>query len=259
MRVSFASLARSARLARAVAAIVSLPAVAVLTGCSGTGQPAIDYPAFAVSKVPGPIEANGFTITLDEALVAFGPAYFCASMSAAATLCDAAIAEITETTTIDALNPDPQPLGTVEGFTGQIRSASHDYGVSWFLTEIKPKAAQTTPSGHSARFRGRAERDGVSVSFTADIDATPQERGQRFMTSKSFPEVTITEESAASVRLEVHLDIASWLAAVAWDAAVASGGEPYTIASDSPEHNAVVTRMQDSEAGSPSFVWTTAP
>lgn len=234
--------------------LFALTALTALCACSGTGQPAIDYPAFALSNVPGVIEAGDFSVSLDEALVAFGPAYFCASASGAATLCKTALAEITGTFTIDALSPEPQPLGTVHGFTGEIRSASFDYGIHWFLTENAPKPAASAPFGHSAYFRGRVEREGVSVDFVANIDVLPQRGGERAVSSIEASAI-ITEES--SPILEVHLDVAPWIAAIDWEAAAASTKEPYLIESGSPEHNAVVTAMQGQTR--PSFVWSTAP
>jgi hypothetical protein len=228
-------------------------AIAAITGCSGTGQPAVDYPAFAVVSAPGAIAAGDFTVSLDEALVAFGPAYFCASATGSSTLCDAALAEITETTAIDALGPEVQPLGQVRGFTGEIRSTSYDYGVHWFLTENEPKPAPRAPFGHSARFQGTAERGDVSVSFVANIDVRPQFPGQRAVTTAPASAI-ITEESA--VRLEVHLDVAPWIAAIDWEAAAVSTESPYVIEIGSPEHNAVVTAMQSSHQLS--FVWAPA-
>jgi hypothetical protein len=236
---------------------IALAVIAALsTACSGTGQPAVDYPAFAVSAVPGVIDAGGFSVSLDEALVAFGPAYFCASATGSSTLCETALAEITETSIIDALSPEPQPLGTVNGFTGEIRSASYDYGIHWFLTENEPAASAPLLLRHSARFRGRAEKDGVSVDFVADIDVLPQFRGQRAVTTAPA-RASITEENAASARLELRLDVAPWLAAIAWDEAAASGEELYVIETGSAEHNSVVTEMQSSHQ--PAFVWSTSP
>lgn len=247
------------RLAGAVIALLALPALA---GCSSTGQPAIDYPAFAVAAAPGAIEAadgSGYSVLLDEALVAFGPAYFCAAASGSASLCEAAVAEITETTAIDALKQNPQPLGTVHGFTGVIRSASYDFGIHWFLTESSWKPATSAPSGHSARFRGRAVKDDISIDFTADVDVIPQFRGQRVVQTAGAS-ATITEDDASRLRLEVHVDVAPWLAAVSWEAAAASTERPYAIAAGSPEHNQIVTQMQSSHPPSaPQFVWTTEP
>lgn len=232
-----------------LAALTAL-AAAASSACSGTGQPEIAYEAYAVATPPGAITAGDFTVTLDEAVIAFGPAYFCAASSGSATLCETAVAELTQIVAIDALDPSPQPLGEVRGFTGQVRSVSYDYGVHWLLTESSPVAAPAAPGGHSARFRGRAVNGDTSIEFLATIDVLAQFQGQRAVPTAPAS-ASIGEEGA---RLEVQVDIGPWLAAVDWSAAAASPERPYSIDIGSPEHNAVVIAMVS--AHPPKFVWT---
>jgi hypothetical protein len=235
-----------------VAAPLPLPllALALILGCSSTGQPEVSYEAYAVPAAPGPIPSGEFTVTLDEAVVAFGPAYFCAAASGSSTLCEAAVAELTEITAINALDPAPQALGTVDGFTGKIQSASYDFGVHWFLTENEPTPAPVAPGGHAARFVGRAVRDDITVDFVADIDVLAQFQGQRAVPTAPVS-ADVGEEGA---RLEVHIDPGAWLAGVDWEAATLSSVSPYPIAVGSPEHNAIVIAMVSTHP--PVFVWT---
>lgn len=223
---------------------------AVAFGCSNTGQPEVAYPAFAVPAAPSAITAGDFTVTLEEAVVAFGPAYFCAAASGSATLCDTALAELTEITAIDALNPAPQPLGVVNGFTGEIRSASYDFGISWLLTEGERRRAPAAPGGHSARLRGRAVSGDAAVDFTANVDVLAQFQGQRAV--PTAPTSAIIGEEGA--RLEVHIDPGAWLEGVDWQAVVDSGVQPYAIELGTPEHNAIVIAMISTRP--PEFVWS---
>src|SRR4051812_46243340 len=100
-----------------------------MTACAGSGQPEVEYQVFAVPEAAGVILADeGYSVTIDTATVAFGPVYFCASFSGSATLCDAALGELTTVTAFDAKDTTPRPLGLAHGFTGTIQSASYDYG-----------------------------------------------------------------------------------------------------------------------------------
>jgi hypothetical protein len=226
--------------------------------CSGTGQPEISYAAYATPIAPGPaIEAGDFTISLDEATLAFGPVYFCAAASGSATLCETAVAEITDTFAIDLRSAEPQPLGLVNGFTGEIRSASFDFGIHWFLTESQPVASPVAPGKHSVRFRGHAESASAQIAFVAEIDVLPTLRGQRAVPSVE----TFANVGERRPELHIEFDAASWIAAIDWEkveagaAASNAGGDdaPYRIEIGSPEHNAVVIAMVSKKP--PAFLW----
>ncbi len=223
---------------------------AATAGCSNTGQPEVSYPAFAVPAAPAPITAGEFTITLEEAVVAFGPAYFCAAASGSATLCDTALAELTEITAIDLLNPAPQPLGMVNGFTGEIRSASYDFGIYWLLSDGERTRAEAAPGGHSARIRGHAVSSEGAIEFIANVDVLAQFQGQRAV--PTAPTSAIIGEEGA--RLEVHMDAGAWVQEVDWKAVADAGVQPYEIAIGTPEHNAIVIAMVSTRP--PKFVWT---
>ncbi|HVK66697.1 MAG TPA: hypothetical protein VM694_19570 [Polyangium sp.] len=226
------------------------PFVLVLAGCgSGTGQPDVSFPAVFASPATNEFVVNDVTVALDEARVAFGPAYFCASASGSATLCDAAVGEIRRITTIDALAEGETPLGTYAGFAGDVRSASYDYGIHWFLPEQEATASPEAPGGHSARVRGVASRAGTSVRFEADIDVTPLFRGQRAVPTTKV-EGTVTE---ATSRIEVQFDVASWFSAVDFGAALDAGVDPFVIGPGAQDYNGVVNRMVSTHP--PAFVF----
>lgn len=211
----------------------------LLAGCSsGTGQPEISMPVVGFVEATE-ADAGGFHITVEEATVAFGPAYFCASASGSATLCEAALGEMRSFGAITLGATDPQPLGTYEGFVGDVRSASFDYGIHWFLTESEPHAAESAPGGHAALLRGRAERGAERVDFDAAIDVKPQFQGQRAVPTFGF-EGRATE---ATSRLEVSFDLGSWLADVDFDAALSAGETSLVIKPGTRDHDAIVIRM----------------
>ncbi len=232
-----------------------LAPIALLTGaaCSGTGQPDVEYAAFAAPEAPGTISADhGWSVTLDEATVAFGPVYFCASASGSATLCQTAIGELLSITAFDALDPTPKALGTAHGFIGKIQSASYDYGIHWFLTEDAPTPAPAAPGGHSAHFAGTAVKAGKTVHFRADVDVVPQFQGQRAAPSQAAS-ATIEREGE---RLDIHFAVGQWLEHVDFDLAPA-GEDFYVISAGTRNHGAIVIGM--TAEAPPAFVWSAAP
>lgn len=224
----------------------------LVAGCSETGQNEIVYPAFAAPTVTSPIKIGAWTVTLDEAQIMFGPVYFCAAATGAATLCTTALAEIRRVSIIDALDSTPQSLGTVHGFSGTIRSASYDHGIHWFVTETEPTAESTALDGHSAVFVGQAQRGGQTITFTAHIDMPPPLQGERAVARVLTP-VTIDNENTT---LQVKFDVARWLASIDFDAAAASGVDSILIEPGSTEHSGIVSAM--SNIAPPDFVWSGA-
>lgn len=222
-------------LIQSVAVVAMLGAI----GCSGTGQPEVSYPAFGEATMPGAIQAGAWTVTLDEAKIAFGPVYFCAAASGSAALCNTAIGEITEVSAIDGLDGTPQPIGTVHGFVGSIRSASYDFGIHWFLTEEAPVAAPAAPGGHSAHFAGTAVKGGESVRFVADVDVIAQFQGQRAVPSAAASAAITGDDE----RLAVSFDPGSWIGKVDFDEAPIGAQETYVIAPGSRNYGAIVIAM----------------
>jgi hypothetical protein len=211
----------------------------VLAGCSGTGQPGVSFLAVAKPAETTDFLVDDVTVSLTQASVAFGPAYFCASASGSSTLCEAALGEVRSVTVIDLLRAEEQPLGTYEGLSGVVRSASFDYGIHWFLPESEAHASPEAPSGHSARLAGTASRAGVSIQFEADVDVVPLFQGQRAVpTAPAMGEV-----GDATGRLEVGFDVAGWLGDVDFAAALAAGDDPWVLGPGMRDHDAIVIRM----------------
>jgi hypothetical protein len=215
----------------------------VVSGCTGTGQPEVSFPAYFVPTASTSFAAGDITVELSEARVALGPAYFCASSSASATLCETAIGEIRNEVAIDALQVDRQMIGTYHGFVGDVRTVSYDFGIHWFLPHEHAGASVVAPSGHSALFRGTASRAGTKTGFEMRIDIVPQTRGQRAVSSAAA-QGSVTEETET---IEMRFDVASWLSTVDYEQMLVAGQDPYVIESGEVDHDAVVIRMVSNE------------
>jgi hypothetical protein len=211
----------------------------VLSGCTGTGQPDVSLPAYFVPTATKSFVVGDVTVELSEARVALGPAYFCASASGSATLCETALGEIRDKAVFDALSSDRQSVGTYHGFVGEVRSVSYDHGIHWFLPQQEARASTEAPGGHSALFRGTASRAGMKAPFEMRIDIVPQYRGQRAVPTAGVQgQVTEATES-----VEMRIDVESWLSTVDYEQMFGSGEDPYVIESGVVDHDAVVIRM----------------
>ena len=118
-------------------------------------------------------------VELDRAEVGVGPIYFCATAGASSNLCPTAVQEFAGAATIDGLDPTPREIGRVTGVTGEIRSATYDYAVTWLSTQSRPTATSGAPGGRSARFAGRATKGALKLSFSVEIDVVSRIRGER--------------------------------------------------------------------------------
>lgn len=222
----------------------------LISGCSEGGQTEVVIPAFITSTVTSPIEMGAWSVTLDEASLLFGPAYFCAAATGAATLCTTAVAEIRQESLIDALDPNPQSLGDLRGFTGTIRSASYDHGIHWFVTEIEPGADNVALGGHSAVFAGKAHRGAQTIQFDARIDLPPPVQGERAVIRILEP-VTLSSED---VKLDVKFDISQWISNIDFDAAADAAETSLVIEQGSKTHSGFVSSM--SNLAPLEFVWS---
>lgn len=237
--------------------MVAFGAVFLLAGCTQSPQEPADYDAVAVADASSVVTVGDWSIQLTRADLAFGPVYFCASVSGSSSLCEASIAEVASIARLDGLSTTPQPLGRVHGFTGSIRSASYDYGITWFDTQTDATPASVAPGGHSMHFEGIATHGSMSLPLLADVDVVPQYQGQMAVPTAAA-EATI---DSPAFRLEVHFDIASWFAqldrknadGVPFLDALASTGQAMTIVPGTPEHEALLIGIRNLDL--PEFRW----
>jgi len=184
-----------------------------LVACGDTGQSEVSYPAFALGVDAAPFDVGDWRVTLTEADIAIGPIYFCATAAASADLCPSATAELRVVAVVDGLDPSPQPIGTVEGVTGVINSATYDFGIHWFTRDRSPIIAPEAPGGHSARFAGSATRGETTVPFTIDLDLVPQFQGTRAVQG-ARAKADIQDDGW---RLELRFDPVAWFRTVDFD------------------------------------------
>ncbi len=209
------------------------------SACGDTGQVDVIYPIVATTLNVGTFEVDGWTIVLDEAVVAFGPLYLCATRAASASLCPAAVAEWREVATVDLLARAPVPLGEVVGVSGSVGSATWDYGIRWPTTQGSPVVTEAAPNGHSAVFAGRAELGNTAFDFTLDIDVVPALRGS--LAVQGVPAEATIEDSGWV--LEVEFDLAAWWQGVDFDALAERGEAMLVLAPDGRDANAVIIAM----------------
>lgn len=162
------------RLSLLVLAIVA----SLAPGCVEPGRTSVRLPVQGAGTGTRTFVVRDATVTLDDARIAWGPAYFCTTPFADFDLCPTALAEVTSVGTIDALDATPQALGTLSGIDGTVRSAMFDYGISWLLPAADPAPDPGAVDGrHSAHFAGTAERNGVRTRFVIDVDVVPSASG----------------------------------------------------------------------------------
>ena len=230
--------------------IAACAAASLSLACGTTGQREIRYPFFASGRAPAPFTAGDWQATLDVARVGFGPVYFCATAGASSDLCPAAVAEFADSAVVNGLNPSAQPIGEIDGVTGQINSATYDYAFTWLDTQSAAQPTSAAPGGHSAHFEGHAVRGSTTLRFVADIDVKPNIQGTR---SVQGARVTADVQSD-QVRLDVRMDPSAWWAKADFNELAALGGDPVVVPQGSRTYNAVVLGM--TAAAPPSFQWS---
>ncbi len=234
--------------------LVVLSGAAAFAACITSPQSPVQYEAFATTTLPGSFQAGEVTVALERAELAFGPLYFCAASSGSSTLCGSALEEMTEVARLDALSPRPQRLGTVRGYSGEIRSASFDYGLHWFDTDFAVTPSPSAPEGHSLVIEGTlAEPGQAPVPFRLAVDAVPQFQGQRAMpTSEAVASIT-----SSAQRLEIRFDVEAWLRQIDFKELLRSGRRPLVLDAKSPAHDSVLIGLK--VARPPEFRWIPAP
>lgn len=229
------------------ATIFLLALATIGAGCGDTGQRDLKYKAYFSGRATAPFAVGEWEVALDVASVGFGPAYFCASASSS--LCPAAMAEFAASVAVNGLEPVPQQIGSIDGVSGQIRSATYDYALTWFTTQASARPTAAAPGGHSAHFEGRAQRAGLSFRFVADVDVAPRDQGTQAVRGV----YALADVQDEQVRLDVQLDPAAWWRAVNFDEVAGLGGDPVVVPASSPAHNAIALEMQNRPA---TFSWS---
>ena len=237
--------------ARLSAALPARPPAALalllaLAGCGTTGAEPFAYPIAAVGVGAEAFAVGDWQVTLTRADVALGPIYLCATAAASPDLCAVAVGEFADVAVLDALAPDPAPLGEVAAVAGDVRSAMLDYGISWFTT--RTEAAADSPLGHSARLVGVAVRGAATVEFDAQVDVLPPLRG-----SPALLGVRARADAPdADSRLLLRVDPRAWLRTVDFDA-LAAAGPTATLRPGDPDHAAIAFAMTTQP---PAFAWS---
>ncbi len=232
-------------------------ATAGLTACGGPSQTEVDYPALGRGAADGSFKSGAWQVTLLEARIGFGPAYFCAAAAADTDLCPQAVAEVADSATVDALSAAEQPIGAVHGLTGTLRSYRYDLAISWLPRQAAATPTGGAPGGHSARFEGRAHFAGPRRSassdlhFVADVDVTPKNQGASAGNGANLA----VDVNAAETALTVTFDAPALWQAVDFEdlAAAASPSGEVTLARDSRAYNALVFAM--TVGAPPTFSW----
>lgn len=242
-------------IARPLLLAVAVASAAMVPACIESPQQPVSYEAVAVTRGDGTAVVDGWTIRLFRAEIALGPFYFCAAASGSSTLCASSIAELPRVTFVDALAPS-SALGTVQGFTGPIRSASYDLGISWFDTQTAATPAPQLREGHSLHLEGEARKGAQALAFVADVDVVPQYQGQNAIATAP----ALADVGSSATRLEVVLEPAAWLKQMSFDAIAASvaksGKTPFVIKPGSTEHGAILAGLKN--LAPPELRWVTS-
>ncbi len=187
---------------------------------TGTTTPPFVVPARLPASCAAPCacDAGEWQVTLEQADVAFGPLYLCASERAEPDLCPESLAEMLEVGVIDALDPTPVLLGEGQAFTGRAQSAMWDYGRSWLFTQSVVRPDPRAPGGHSLVLRGTATKGPTSFRFAADVDVDASEAGLYGVQSAPVArDFTGPYES-----LSVRFDPGAWVSSIDFDAVACS-------------------------------------
>lgn len=225
-------------------------AFVVFAGCVEAGRTHVSIPVHGAGTDVRTFMAGDFTITLERARIAWGPAYFCTTPFADFDLCPTALAEVRSAATIDALDATPQLIGELDGISGTVRSAMFDYGITWLLPS---RAAQADPGAveglHSAHFAGTASRNGIETRFVLDLDMVPLNSG--VSAAHGVPTTHALSERADA--LVVRFDPSAIFESADFSGIAAIGGDPVVVPETSPIYQAVVIAFSSSAL--PALEW----
>jgi hypothetical protein len=227
--------------------------VLTLIGCTEPGRTRVSMPVHGAGTGTRTFTSEGWDVTITEARLAFGPAYFCTTPFADVDLCPEALAEVRSVASFDALDPTPQMLGELDGISGTMRSTMFDYGISWLLPAPAPEADPNAVDGaHSLHLAATAVRGATTVRFVVDLDVVPRNGGVDG--AHGVPVVhTLT---GAPDALTIRADPAAWLATAPLDELESASGDPVVLGEDSAITQALLIAMV---TGTPvAFEWARA-
>ncbi len=193
----------------------ALPICALLVGCGEAPQSEHSLELVARAAEPSVVVlADGSEVTLERAVVAFGPLYLCPGTSAGEA-CDVARFEWQGSAVVNLLDASDQSLGELSGATGSVHSWMFDYGVTSLLTRAEPfvSSAAKELGEVSLVVEGSALVSGSAISFSLEVlvsQGADVERGVQVVRSSSVDgfdhEVTVDTE-----KLLVEFDVLPWL------------------------------------------------
>ncbi len=234
---------------------VVLPLIALMTlaSCVDTGRVRVSLPVHGAGTDTRTFDVDDWSVTLDTATVAFGPAYFCTTAAADIDLCRNALAELRLSASFDALDPVPQVLGELRGLSGTTHSAMFDYGISWLLPAQRPAPTEGAVDGaHSLHLAGSATRGGRTIRFVADVDVLPIAPG--VSATHGVPNVhTLVDDADA---LTVRVDPSAWARTIDFDELESLPGDPVVLTEDTTAYQALLIAMTSSRV--PVLEWARA-
>lgn len=218
--------------------------------CVERGRMRVSIPVHGAGTGVRTFVVGDASVTLDEARIAWGPAYFCTTPFADVDLCPTALAEVRSAASIDALDETPQFVGELEGISGTIRSAMFDYGITWLLPAAEASVDPGAVDGaHSAHFAGSVTRSGVTRRFVLDVDVVSSNGG--ISAAHGVPTTHALDERADA--LVVRFDPSAMLAGADFSELDAATGDPIVLGENSSLYQSVVIGLTTSAL--PTLEW----
>ncbi len=191
-----------------------------LAACVDVGQAEVSMVMrVAGTQVSAPVAAaNGWSVELTSAQLAFGPLYLCPGFEAGA-LCDSARAEWVDSAVVDALDPSPRDAGVLTGVSGTVNSWMYDLGITSLLTQQAPTVlpAAEALGGNSVRLTGVARRAGRQLPFEVQLRIQQENELGVSIIRKSKSERFQHELGSDDAALTVRFDASPWMKEVDFD------------------------------------------
>jgi hypothetical protein len=236
--------------------------------CGGeTGQQPVSIPLHvAGSETNEPLlGANGVTLDIERALLAFGPLVLCAGRQAG-DACETARLEWLGSTVIDVMDPEPKRAGVLVGVSGHVASWMYDLGITSQLSDPEPHFLEAAAElgGHSLVIEGVAHVGEAPVPFAARVIVAQGDQGERGLpiVRKSQTDDFEHDVTDKDTGLLIRFDPTQWLAGVDFSRLVVepeqgcSGsecGQSATITPPSQAYNSIRNALQ--VGARPRFEW----